>query len=98
MECHDSINEILKNNRALWFAIRYPAVVEGYSDASWNTLLGDSLSTIGYVFTLGGGVICWKSKKQQIIAKSTIEAELIALSSASEEAGWLRDLLSETPM
>ncbi|KAK4591105.1 hypothetical protein RGQ29_021339 [Quercus rubra] len=64
---------------------RYPAVLEGYSDASWNTLSG-------------GGAISWKSKKQQIIAKSTMEAELIALSSASEEAGWLRDLLSEIPI
>jgi cysteine sulfinate desulfinase/cysteine desulfurase-like protein len=27
-----------------------------------------------------------------------MEAELIALASASEEAGWLRDLLSEIPM
>jgi len=77
---------------------RYPAVLEGYSDASWNTLSGDSLSTTGYVFTIGGGAISWKSKKQQIIAKSTMEVELIALSSASEEAGWLRDLLSEIPM
>ena len=77
---------------------RYPAVLEGYSDASWNTLSGDFLSTTGYVFTVGEGAISWKSKKQQIIANSTIEAELIALSSASEDAGWLRDLLSEIPM
>ena len=77
---------------------RYPTVLEGYSDASWNTLSSDSLSTIGYVFTIGGGAISWKSKKQQIIAKSTMEAKLIALSSASEEAAWLQDLLSEIPM
>jgi hypothetical protein len=77
---------------------KYPVVIEGYSDTDWNTLSGDSLSTIGYVFTLGGGAICWKSKKQQIIAKSTMDAELIALASASEEVGWLRDLLSEIPM
>ena len=62
------------------------AILEGFSDADWNTLLGDSLSTIGYIFSLGGGAICWKSKKQTIIANSTMEAELIALASASEEA------------
>ena len=77
---------------------RYPAVLEGNSDASWNTLSIDYLSTTGYVFTLGNGAIYWKSKKQQTIAKSTMEAELIALSSASEEAGWLHDLLFEIPM
>ena len=65
---------------------RYPAILEGYSDASWNILSGDSLSTTGYVFTIGGRAISWKSKKQQIIAKSTREIELIALSLANEEA------------
>ena len=73
-------------------------MIEGFSDADWNTLSGDSLSTTGYIFTLGSGAICWKSKKQTIIANSTMEAELIALASASEEANWLRDLLYEIPL
>ncbi|KAK4381567.1 hypothetical protein Sango_2955400, partial [Sesamum angolense] len=47
---------------------------------------GDSFSTTGYIFILGSVAICWKSKKQTIIANSTMEAELIALASASEEA------------
>ena len=58
----------------------------------------DSLSTTGYIFTLGGGAICWKSKKQTIIANSTMEVKLIALALASEEANWLRDLLHEIPL
>ncbi|KAK4402384.1 hypothetical protein Sango_0979100 [Sesamum angolense] len=58
---------------------------------------GDSCSTTGYVFILGGAAICWKSKKQTIIANSTMEAELIVLASASEEANWLRDLLFQIP-
>ena len=70
-------------------------MIEGFSDADLNTLSGDSLSTTGYIFTLGSGALCWKSKKQTIIANSTMEAELIALASASEEANWLRDLLYE---
>ena len=61
-------------------------MIEAFNDADWNTLLGDSLSTTGYTFTLGNGAICWKSKKQTIIAYSTMEAELIALVLASEEA------------
>jgi hypothetical protein len=56
------------------------------------------LSTTGFIFTLGSGAICWKSQKQTIIANSTMEAELIALASASEEANWLRDLLYEIPL
>ena len=61
------------------FYKKYFAVIEGFSDVDWNTLLGDSLSSTGYIFTLGSGAICWKSKKQIIIANSTMEAELIAL-------------------
>ena len=62
------------------FYKKYPAVIEAFSDADWNTLSGDSLSTTGYIFTLGSGALCWKSKKQTIIANSTMEAELIAFS------------------
>ena len=77
------------------FYKKYPAVLEGFSDADWNALSGDSLSTTDFIFTLGSGAICWKSKKQTIIVNSTMEVELIALASASEEANWLRDLLYE---
>ncbi|KAL0327851.1 UNVERIFIED_CONTAM: Retrovirus-related Pol polyprotein from transposon TNT 1-94 [Sesamum calycinum] len=36
-------------------------------------------STSGYVFTLGGGALSWKSAKQTCIARSTMESEFIAL-------------------
>ena len=68
-----------------------------FCDADWNTLSGNSCSTIGYVFTLGGSAVCWRSKNQTIISNSTTEAELIALASASEEANGLRDLLFQIP-
>ena len=70
-------------------------MIEAFSDTNWNTLSGNSLSITGYIFTLGSGTICWKSKKQTIIVNSTMKAELMALVSASEEANWLRDLLYE---
>ena len=73
-------------------------MIETFSDADWNTLLGDSLSTTGYIFTLGSGAICWKSKKKTIISNSTMEAKLTSLALASEEANWLRDLLYEIPL
>ena len=39
------------------FYKKYLAILEGFSDADGNTLLGDSLSTTGYIFTLGDGVV-----------------------------------------
>ncbi|XP_074302865.1 uncharacterized protein LOC141637055 [Silene latifolia] len=52
-------------------------------------------STSGYVFTLGGGAISWKSAKQTCIASSTMESEFIALELAGQEADWLRNLLAD---
>ena len=63
----------------------YPSVLEGYSDANWVSDSLDIKSTSGYVFLLGGSTISWQSTKQTIIARSIMEAELIALDSACSE-------------
>ena len=77
----------------------YPAVLEGYCDANWITGTKDTKSTSGYVFTLGGAAVSWKSSKQTCIARSTMESEFIALDKAGEEAGeeaeWLRNFLED---
>ena len=36
--------------------------------------------------------VSWKSKKQASVALSTAEAEYMALSSAAQEATWIRQL------
>ena len=48
--------------------IRYPSVIEGFSDANWISDSLESKSTSGYIFTLGGAAISWKSSKQTCIA------------------------------
>ena len=65
---------------------RYPAALEGYSDANWISDMKDTKSTSGYVFTLGGVAVSWKSSKQTCIARSTMESEFIALDKVGEEA------------
>ena len=66
--------------------------VEGYSDADWAGDVNDRKSTSGYLFTIGGGVVSWRSKKQTSVALSTAEAEYMALASAAQEAIWIRQL------
>ena len=75
----------------------YPAVLEGYCDANWITGTKDTKSTSGYVFTLSGAAVSWKSSKQTCIARSAMESELIALDKAGEEAEWLRNFLEDIP-
>ena len=77
---------------------RYAAVLEGYSDANWISDSNDTKSTSGYVFTLGGAAVSWKSSKQTYIARSTMESEFIALDKTGEEAEWLRNFLEDIPM
>ncbi|XP_073292427.1 uncharacterized protein [Primulina huaijiensis] len=67
------------------------------SDAHWKELTRDSKSTSGYVFTIGGGAVSWRSSKQTCIARSTMESEFIALDRAAEEAEWLRNFLEDIP-
>jgi hypothetical protein len=76
---------------------RHPAVLKGYSDANWISDIDQIYATSGYVFTVGGGVVFWRSSKQTILTKSTMKAELTALDIASAEAEWLRELLSDLP-
>ncbi|RVX02552.1 Retrovirus-related Pol polyprotein from transposon TNT 1-94 [Vitis vinifera] len=76
---------------------KLPAILEGYSDASWISSVRDNLSTTGWVFTLGGGAVSWGSKKQTCISHSTMEAEFIALAAIGKEAEWLRDLMMDIP-
>jgi hypothetical protein len=66
------------------FYSKFPVVLAGYLDASWITSTSDNKSTSGYVFTLGGGVISWASKKQTCISHSTMESEFIALAAAKK--------------
>ena len=77
---------------------KYPPVLEGYSDANWISDSTETKSTSGYVFTLGGAAISWKSSKQTCIARSTMESEFIALDKAAEEAEWLRNFLEDIPI
>ncbi|KAI3503229.1 hypothetical protein L1887_31668 [Cichorium endivia] len=74
---------------------RYPEVIEGYSDANWTSDVSDSKSTSGFLFTLGGRAVSWKSSKQTVISRSTMESEFIALEKSGEEAEWLHQFLED---
>ena len=68
-------------------------VVNGYTDASFQSDKYDFRSQLGHVFCLNGGVASWKSSKQSTVADSTTEAEYIAASDAAKEAVWIKKFI-----
>ena len=79
-------------------ALKYRKSEDGrlirYSDADWAGDPEDRHSTTGNPFLMAGEAITWLSKKQAIVALSASEAECVAVSSATQEALWLRRLLT----
>jgi hypothetical protein len=63
-----------------------------YVDASHASDLDDTRSTAGYVGFMNGGVIVWYSRKQRVVAMSTMEDEYMAITEASKEAAFLQML------
>ena len=45
------------------------------------------------MFCLNGGVISWKSSKQDTVVDSTTEAEYIAASKVAKEVVWIKKLI-----
>ena len=67
----------------------YAHHLAGFTDADFTSDTNDRKSTTGWVFMFNGSPICWASKKQRLVARSTMESELVAGSFASIEGIWL---------
>jgi hypothetical protein len=60
-------------------------VVNGYTDASFQTDKDDFRSQSGFVFCLNGGEVSRKSSKQETVADFMMEDEYIAASEVAKE-------------
>ncbi|KAL0434079.1 UNVERIFIED_CONTAM: Retrovirus-related Pol polyprotein from transposon TNT 1-94 [Sesamum latifolium] len=70
-------------------------ILEGHSDSSFQSDDDDAKSQSDFVFKLNGGVVAWKSSKQDTTVDSTTEAEYIAASEAAKEAVWMKNYIQE---
>ena len=82
-------------NHGLTFVGKDTFEVKGYCDASWNSCSMTGKSVTGWVTTVGGTALSWKSQKQSTVAQSTAEAEYIVACSVSKECCYLKSLLKE---
>ena len=51
----------------------------GFCDSDYAANIDNRRSQSGYIFTLFGAAVSWKSNLQSVVALSTTEAEYIAL-------------------
>jgi len=69
--------------------------VEGYTDADWAGNVSDRKSTSGYFTFVGENLVTWRSKKQNVVALSSAEAEFRGMAKGLCELLWLNRLLTE---
>uniref|UniRef100_A0A3Q7JAQ1 Mitochondrial protein n=1 Tax=Solanum lycopersicum TaxID=4081 RepID=A0A3Q7JAQ1_SOLLC len=59
--------------------------LRGFSDSDWANDNNDRKSTSGFLIFLGPNLICWCTKKQPKVSRSSTEAEYRALSLLAAE-------------
>jgi hypothetical protein len=66
-----------------------------YTDVDWVGYPDTRWSTSGYAVFLDANLVSWSSKRQNVISRSSAEAEYRAVVNGVAEACWLRQLLQE---
>jgi hypothetical protein len=66
-----------------------------YIDVDWVGCLDTHRSTSGYAVFLGDKLVSWSSKRQNVVSRSSAEAEYHFVANGVVEVCWLRQLLVE---
>jgi hypothetical protein len=81
--------------KGLMFRNRGHIQVEAYTDADWAGNINDRKSTSGYCTFVGGNLVTWRSKKQNVVARSSAEAEFRSVAHGFCEVLWIKKFMQE---
>jgi len=81
------------------YAIRYcaGAILDlvGYVDSNFAGCKNTRRSTEGNIFMVAGGPVSWETKRQDMVALSTVETKFMTFSQATTQALWLLKYFEE---
>jgi hypothetical protein len=86
---------VTTKSKGLFYPQGRKPTVKIYVDSDWAENVDDRKSIGGWACYFADCLISWSSRRQNIVAKSSCEAEYIAAGDAVGEALWLQQLLSE---
>ncbi|KAF5452256.1 hypothetical protein F2P56_027276, partial [Juglans regia] len=69
--------------------------LRAYCDSDWASCPDSRRSTTGYCIFLGQSLVSWKSKKQNVVSRSSAESEYRSMATTCSELTWLRYLLQD---
>lgn len=81
--------------RGILFRRNKGLALEAYTDADYAGSIVDRRSTSGYCTFLGGNLVTWRSKKQNVVARSSAEAEFRAMAQGVCELLWVKIILED---
>nr|GEV69815.1 ribonuclease H-like domain-containing protein [Tanacetum cinerariifolium] len=69
--------------------------LEAFVDADWAKCIVTRKSITGFCVKLNGFLVSWKSKKQNTLSKSSVEAEYRAIAFVTSEIVWILKILKD---
>ncbi|XP_031742429.1 uncharacterized protein LOC116404355 [Cucumis sativus] len=91
MEAVNIIMRYLKttSGKEVMFRKTNRKTIEAYTDSDWTGSVVDRKSTSGYCTFVWCNLVTWRSKKQSVVAKSSVEVEYRVMSLEICEEIWL---------
>lgn len=79
----------------IWYKRGGEGSLEVFTDSDFAGDVDSRKSTSGYVFLWNDGAVAWSSKKQNVVALSSTEAEYVAAATCACQAIWVQGILEE---